>query len=96
MSEIEDSSVHTVTQSLRGLVVAEGKVLGKVDKVNGFDADLDTRMCSRSNRLRRLLENTTDLDERLRIDLANPRNKFGITGILREDTLNGVCLVSEE
>lgn len=96
MSEIEDSGVHTVTQSLRGLVVAEGEVLGKVDEVNGFDVDLDTRVCSRSNRLRRLLENTTDLDERLRVDLTNPRNKVGITGILREDTLNGVCLVSEE
>lgn len=96
MSKIEDSGVHTVTQSLRRLVVAEGKVLGKVDEVNGFDVDLDTRVCSRSNRLRRLLENTTDLDERLRVDLSNPRNKFGINGILREDTLNGVCLVSKE
>jgi hypothetical protein len=96
VSEIENSGVHTVTQSLWGLVIAEGKVLGEVDKVNGFDVDLDTRVCGRSNRLRRLLESTSDLDKRLRVDLANPRNKVGITGILREDTLNGMCLVSEE
>jgi hypothetical protein len=96
VSEIEDSGVHTVTQSLRRLVVAKGKVLGEVDKMNGFDVDLDTRVCGRSNRLRRLLQSTSNLDKRLRVDLANPRNKVGITGILCEDTLNGVCLVSEE
>ncbi|KAI6770941.1 hypothetical protein HG531_009796 [Fusarium graminearum] len=96
VSKIENSGVHAVAQSLRGLVVAERKVLGKVDEVDRVDGNLNSRMCGRSNRLRRLLQGTSDLDQRLRVDLADPRDKVGITGITGENTLNGVCLVTEE
>jgi hypothetical protein len=64
--------------------------------VDGVDSHLNARMCSRSNRLRRLLECTGDLNQRLGVDLANPSNEVGIIGITCENTLNGVCLVSEE
>lgn len=96
MPEIEDSGVHAVAQGLWGLVVAEGEVLSGVDEVNRLDVNLNIRVCSRSNRLWRALEGTSDLDKRFGVDLSDPCDEVGITGITGENTLNGVCLVAEE
>jgi hypothetical protein len=96
VSKIEDSGIHAVAQSLRRLVVAEREVLSRVDEVNRVNGNLDSRMCCRSNGLGRLLEGTSDLDQRLGVDLANPADKVGISGITGENTLNGVCLVAQK
>jgi hypothetical protein len=95
VSKIENSGIHSVAQSLWGLVVAERKVLGKVDEMDRVDSNLDSRVCGRSDGFRGLLEGTSDLDQRLRVDLADPRDKLGITDITGENTLDRVCLVAE-